>query len=124
MSEAANGQEAGRESSETKDSSPKAKDSHAEAAERQEENRESPEAEDGNPEADPVPSALVDLSALRQKVLPALVTVHRGPGRSTGFVIEGGLVVTAYHVAPPDRVADDRSLPGRGVCLGVGACRF
>jgi tetratricopeptide (TPR) repeat protein len=39
-------------------------------------------------------------SSLRQKVLPSIVTIQSDGGRGTGFVIENGLVVTAYHVAP------------------------
>jgi tetratricopeptide (TPR) repeat protein len=66
---------------------------------------ESPEAEDSNPEADPDSPAPEDLSALQQKVLPAVVTVELRNGRGTGFVIEGGLVVTAYHVASPGQKA-------------------
>jgi tetratricopeptide (TPR) repeat protein len=42
----------------------------------------------------------IDLSALQEKVSPSLVTVRRGNGQGSGFIIEGGLVVTAYHVAP------------------------
>ncbi|MGA2254920.1 MAG: tetratricopeptide repeat protein, partial [Thermoguttaceae bacterium] len=35
----------------------------------------------------------------------ALVTIYRGSSRGSGFVIEGGLVVTAYHVAPQGQKA-------------------
>ena len=78
----------------TDEANPKTKDSESEA------DNETPDTEDGNPEADSARPGLADLSALRQKVLPALVTIYRGNGRGTGFLIEGGLVVTAYHVAP------------------------
>jgi len=42
---------------------------------------------------------------LREKVLPSLVIIQLDDGRGTGFVIEKGLVVTAYHVAPKGRKA-------------------
>jgi tetratricopeptide (TPR) repeat protein len=46
-----------------------------------------------------------DLSELQKMVTPALVTIRRHNSRGTGFVIEGGLVVTAYHVCPLDAEA-------------------
>jgi tetratricopeptide (TPR) repeat protein len=53
--------------------------------------------------------AKTDLSALRQKVLPSLVTIFVGQGnnegRGSGFVIEGGLIITAYHVASSSKDA-------------------
>ena len=57
------------------------------------------DTEDGEPETDPALPVSAELSALQQKVMPSLVTVNRGTGRGTGFLIEGGLVVTACHVA-------------------------
>ena len=88
------GQDAEHAPSETNNDIPEAKDSEPEA------DGESPDTEDGSPEADPGQLGRAELSALHQKVLPALVTVYRENGRGTGFLIEGGLVVTAYHVAP------------------------
>ncbi len=55
--------------------------------------------ESGKPAANPA-VVLADLSELRKIVAPALVTIRQSHGRGTGFVIDGGLVVTAYHVAP------------------------
>jgi tetratricopeptide (TPR) repeat protein len=48
-------------------------------------------------------SGQADVSGLREKVQPSLVTIEREDGRGTGFVIENGLVVTAYHVVPDGR---------------------
>ncbi len=50
-------------------------------------------------------SARPELSPLRKNVRQALVTVYQTGGHGSGFVIEGGLVVTAYHVAPQDQAA-------------------
>jgi tetratricopeptide (TPR) repeat protein len=55
------------------------------------------DAEDAGPE---VSSGQADISGLRDKVLPALVTVVTDHGWGTGFVIWNGLVVTAGHVVP------------------------
>jgi Tfp pilus assembly protein PilF len=72
------------------------------AANGQQAERASSNTVDASPEADP---ARPGLSALRQKVLSALVTVYRGSGRGSGFVIEEGLVVTSYHVVPQGQAA-------------------
>ncbi|MGO9115412.1 MAG: tetratricopeptide repeat protein [Thermoguttaceae bacterium] len=99
------GQEADHESSETKDGSAEAKDSESKAADRQGVNRKAPESDDSNPEPDSPRPDLADLSALQHKAIPALVTIYRGRDRGSGFVIEGGLVVTACHVASPGQKA-------------------
>jgi tetratricopeptide (TPR) repeat protein len=93
------GQDAEHAPSETNNDIPEAMDSEPDA------DGEPPDTEDGSPEADPGQLGRADLSALHQKVLPALVTVYRESSRGTGFLIEGGLVVTAYHVAPLDQRA-------------------
>ena len=100
--EAAEAHNADSKPSETEDSDAEAKDPEPDSAEAQEADSETRDTEDGGPAAD---LARPDLSPLRQKVLPALVTLYRGHGRGTGFVIEGGLVVTAYHVASPGQEA-------------------
>ncbi len=87
------------------DGSSAAKDSGSKSADGQEAAPESPKADDSSPEADPDSPAPEELSALQQRVLPAIVTIERRNGRGTGFVIEGGLVVTAFHVAPPGQKA-------------------
>jgi len=62
-----------------------------------------PNTDDVIPEMDPARPTTVDLSALKQMILPALVTIYQGSGHGTGFLIEGKLVVTAYHVVSPSQ---------------------
>jgi Tfp pilus assembly protein PilF/S1-C subfamily serine protease len=64
-----------------------------------------PEVQDGDSTKDSALSNHADLSALREKVLASLVTIRRDDGRGAGFIIEEGLVVTAYHVLPEGKTA-------------------
>ena len=97
-----NGQVGGAASSTSEDARPKDmdKDKDKDSESESESDSESADVEDGTLNGDSGFPALTDQSALSQKVRPALVTIFQGRRRGTGFVIEGGLVATAYHVAP------------------------